>query len=242
MSGFVSFVGSGPGDPELLTLKAVDRMKRADAILFDDLSSGPILSHAHQGADLVGVGKRAGRPSPKQDHVSRLLVDYASGGARVVRLKSGDGGMFGRLEEELGALREAGIAYEIIPGIPSACAAAAAAGIPLTRRLTARRVQFVTGHDVVGHLPEDLNMAALADPAATTVVFMGMRTFPQLARMLVDHGLPPDTPALLAEAVSTPEQSLHRSTVAQLSDRLAQAISPAPALILYGPLTEHEDG
>ncbi|MDU9005704.1 uroporphyrinogen-III C-methyltransferase [Sedimentitalea todarodis] len=238
MSGFVSFVGSGPGDPELMTLKAVDRMKQADAILFDDLSSGPILSHARPGADLVGVGKRAGRPSPKQDHVSRLLVDYASDGARVVRLKSGDGGMFGRLEEELVALRAAGIPFEIIPGVPSACAAAAAAGIPLTRRLTARRVQFVTGHDVAGQLPEDLNMAALADDQATTVVFMGKRTFPKLAGMLMEHGLPADTPALLAEAVGTPEQALHRGTIATLADRLAKESGTAPALILYGPLSE----
>ncbi|MEO9777725.1 MAG: uroporphyrinogen-III C-methyltransferase [Sedimentitalea sp.] len=238
MRGFVSFVGSGPGDPELMTLKAVDRMKHADAILFDDLSSGPILSHAGPGADLVGVGKRAGRPSPKQDHVSRLLVDYAADGARVVRLKSGDGGMFGRLEEELVALRQAGIPYEIIPGIPSACAAAAAAGIPLTRRLTARRVQFVTGHDVAGQLPEDLNMAALADDQATTVVFMGKRTFPKLARMLTDYGLPSDTPALLAEAVGTPEQCLHRGTISTLATRLAKESGTAPALILYGPLAE----
>ena len=236
MTGFVSFVGSGPGDPELLTLKAVDRMKRADAILFDDLSSGPILTHAGRGADLVGVGKRAGRPSPKQDHVSRLLVDYAKTGARVVRLKSGDGGMFGRLEEELIALRAAGIGYEIIPGIPSACAAAAAAGIPLTRRLTARRVQFVTGHDVSGALPEDLNLAALADPLATTVIFMGKRTFPRLAGLLIGAGLPPDTPALLAESVSTPDQELMRSTVAGLAERFADEPGSAPALILYGAL------
>ncbi|TMV60538.1 uroporphyrinogen-III C-methyltransferase, partial [Thioclava sp. BHET1] len=175
MSGFVSFVSSGPGDPELLTLKAVNRIAAADAVLFDDLSSGPILAHARADADLVGVGKRAGRASPKQDQVSRLLVDYAKTGAKVVRLKSGDAGLFGRLEEEITALREAGIGFEIIPGVPSACAAAAAAGIPLTRRVTARRVQFVTGHDVTGGLPEGLNMAALADPVATTVVFMGKR-------------------------------------------------------------------
>ena len=177
MTGFVSFVGSGPGDPELLTLKAADRLRQADVVLFDDLSSGPILSHVRSGADLVGVGKRAGRTSPKQHHVSRLLVDYAQTNQRVVRLKSGDGGTFGRLEEELTALRDANIPYEIIPGIPSACAAAAAAGIPLTRRLTARRVQFVTGHDVSGALPADLNLAALADPMATTVVFMGKANF-----------------------------------------------------------------
>lgn len=241
MSGFVSFIGSGPGDPELLTLKAVDRMGKADAVLFDDLSSGPILSHARADADLVGVGKRAGRPSPKQDHVSRLLVDYALTGAKVVRLKSGDGGMFGRLEEELVALREAGIKYEIIPGIPSAVAAAAAAGIPLTRRLTARRVQFVTGHDVSGKLPDDLNLTALADGQATTVVFMGKRTFPLLVQALHEYGLPLDTPALLAEAVSTPEQALHRSTMGELAGRLSAEVGSAPALILYGPLAELED-
>ncbi|WP_170592314.1 uroporphyrinogen-III C-methyltransferase [Ruegeria arenilitoris] len=241
MSGFVSFIGSGPGDPELLTLKAMDRLQKADAVLFDDLSSGPILSHARKEADLVGVGKRAGRPSPKQDHVSRLLVEYALTGQRIVRLKSGDGGLFGRLEEELAALRAAGIAYEIIPGIPSAIAAAAAAGIPLTRRLTARRVQFVTGHDVSGKLPEDLNLPALADPGATTVVFMGKRTFPLLAQALHAHGLPLDTPAMMAESVSTPEQSLHRSTVGALAERLGSEVGTAPALILYGPLAEFDD-
>ncbi|GAA0305811.1 uroporphyrinogen-III C-methyltransferase [Rhodovulum strictum] len=236
MSGFVSFVSSGPGDPELLTLKAVDRLKRADAVLFDDLSSGPILAHARAGADLVGVGKRAGRASPKQDHVSRLLVDYAATGARVVRLKSGDAGLFGRLEEEITALRTAGIGYEIVPGVTAACAAAAAAGIPLTRRLTARRVQFVTGHDVTGQLPADLDLAALADPHATTVVYMGRRTFPGLAEALIARGLPGDTPALLTEGVTTPDQRLERSSVAALAGALAAASSPAPVLILYGPL------
>ena len=238
MTGFVSFVSSGPGDPELLTLKAVDRLKTADVVLFDDLSSGPILEHVRRGADLVGVGKRAGRASPKQHHVSRLLVDHAETGQRVVRLKSGDSGLFGRLEEELIALKEAGIPYEIIPGVPSACAAAAAAGIPLTRRLTARRVQFVTGHDVTGALPKDMNMAALADPQATTVVFMGKRTFPALLDKLLAHGLPDDTPALLAEAVSTPEQVVTRHTVATLKVALEEDVGSKPALILYGPLAE----
>ncbi len=241
MSGFVSFIGSGPGDPELLTLKAVDRLQTADAVLFDDLSSGPILSHARKDADLVGVGKRAGRPSPKQDHVSRLLVDYAHTGARVVRLKSGDGGLFGRLEEELVALQNAGISYEIIPGVPSAVAAAAAAGIPLTRRLTARRVQFVTGHDVSGKLPEDLNLPALADAGATTVVFMGKRTFPLLVEALNAHGLSLDTPCMMAEAVSTPDQSIHRSTIGALAAKLRSDVGTAPALILYGPLAESGD-
>jgi uroporphyrin-III C-methyltransferase len=236
MNGFVSFVGSGPGDPELLTLKAVNRMKNADAVLFDDLSSGPILAFARAGADLVSVGKRAGRPSPKQDHVSRLLVDYAKAGQRVVRLKSGDGGTFGRLEEETKALKEIGIEFEIIPGVPSACAAAAAAGIPLTRRLAARRVQYITGHDVRGALPDNLNLAALADANATTVVFMGQRTFPALATMLIGAGMSESTPALLAEGISTPAEKLHRTTISELSKRLTNSVSDAPTLIIYGAL------
>ena len=238
MSGFVSFVSSGPGDPELLTLKAVARLQAADAVLFDDLSSGPILAHAREGADLVGVGKRAGRASPRQDHVSRLLVDYAKTGAKVVRLKSGDCGLFGRLEEEITALGAAGIGYEIIPGVTSAMAAAAAAGIPLTRRLTARRVQFVTGHDVTGALPEDLNLAALADPAATTVIFMGKRTFAQLAGLLAGAGLSPETPAILAESVSTPAQKILRGTMGGMADMIAAEGGDGPALILLGPLAD----
>ena len=236
MSGFVSFVSSGPGDPDLLTLRAVDRLSRADAVLFDDLSAGAILSVARAGADLVAVGKRAGRPSPKQDHVSRLLVDYARSGRRVVRLKSGDAGLFGRLEEEITALTGAGIGFEIVPGVTSASAAAAAAMIPLTRRLTARRVQFVTGADTSGGLPGDLNWAALADPMATTVVYMGKRTWPALAAGLIAHGLPADTPALLAEAVSHPGAVLARATVGSLAGHPALAAATRPALILYGPL------
>lgn len=238
MTGFVTFVSAGPGDPELLTVKAVKALERADAVLFDDLSSGPILALARSGADLVGVGKRAGRASPKQDHVSRLLVDYALTGVHVVRLKSGDSGIFGRLEEELTAVRAAGIACEIIPGVTSASAAAAAAGIPLTRRQHAQRVQFITAADTTGNLPPGLNLPALADPGATTVIYMGKRTFPALAEALIAHGLPPDTPALLAEAVSTPEQVLHRSTVADLARTLADERSALPGLILVGNLAE----
>ena len=240
MSGFVSFVSSGPGDPELLTVKAVDRLQRAEVVLFDDLSAGPILQHAGPEADLIGVGKRAGRASPKQHHVSQVLVDHALAGMRVVRLKSGDSGMFGRLEEEITALRAADIPFEIIPGVTSASAAAACAGIPLTRRLTARRVQFITGADVTGDLPDDVNMAALADPMATTVIYMGKRTFPGLAARLIAAGLPGDTPAMLAEAVSTPEEKVTRSTIAELAAHLEEATSTAPALIFYGPLAEAE--
>lgn len=240
MSGFVSFVSSGPGDPDLLTVKAVDRLQKAEVVLFDDLSAGPILEHAGPEADLIGVGKRAGRASPKQHHVSQVLVDHAKAGLQVVRLKSGDSGMFGRLEEEITALKAAGIEFEIIPGVTSASAAAAAAGMPLTRRLTARRVQFITGADVTGDLPSDVNMAALADPVATTVVYMGKRTFAGLAARLVEHGLPGDTPAMLAEAVSTPAEKLTRYTITSLATHLETTSSTTPALIFYGPLAEPE--
>ncbi len=238
MKGLVSFVGAGPGDPELLTLKAVARLKAANVILYDDLSSGPVLDFVRPSAKLVAVGKRAGRPSPTQAQVSRLLVEHSADGAQVVRLKSGDPAFFGRLEEEITALRAADIPFEIIPGVSSASAAAAAASLPLTRRLLARRVQFVTGHDVTGGLPEDRNMAAIADPSATTVVFMPKGTFATLAASLVEHGLAPDTPTLMAENVGYPDQTLTRSTITGLAKALAGAVSSKPALILYGPLME----
>ena len=237
--GFVSFVSSGPGDPELLTVKAANRLRDAEVVLYDDLSAGPILDLAGPDADLISVGKRAGRASPRQDHVSRLLVEHAQTGARVVRLKSGDSGMFGRLEEEITALRAAGIGYEIVPGVSAPSAAAAAAGIPLTRRVNARRVQFVTGHDITGALPEGLNWAALADPNAITAVFMARGTFPKLAGQLIAAGLPADTPALMAQGVSTPLEAFHRDTVAGLATHLdGAAPDTAPTLILYGPLAE----
>jgi len=236
VSGFVSFVSAGPGDPELLTLKAAERLRAADVVLYDDLASGAILDHTRKGATLVSVGKRAGRPSAKQEHVSRLLVDYAATGATVVRLKSGDSGMFGRLEEEVDALRAAGVGYEIVPGVTAASAAAAMSGIPLTRRHTARRVQFITGADVKGELPEDLNWSALADPRALTAVYMGKRTFPALAARLIANGLSPDTPALLAESVGHPDQRLVRTTIQKLVEQLAQETVTATAVILYGAL------
>ncbi|WP_376875820.1 uroporphyrinogen-III C-methyltransferase [Albirhodobacter sp. R86504] len=238
MAGFVSFVSSGPGDPELLTVKALNRLQAADVVLYDDLSSGPILALVREGAELIAVGKRAGRPSPKQEYVSELLVEHAKKAAKVVRLKSGDCGIYGRLEEEIIALREAGIAFEIIPGVTAATATTAAAGIPLTRRSTSRRVQYVTGHDLTGALPESLNWAALTDGGATTVVYMARRTFPDLATKLMAHGLAPETPALIAEGVSTDAESIRHFTVASLAKYLSETPAPerAPSLIIYGPL------
>jgi uroporphyrin-III C-methyltransferase len=188
----------------------------------------------------VSVGKRAGRPSARQEHVSRLLVDYAATGASVVRLKSGDAGVFGRLEEETEALRAAGVGYEIVPGVTAACAAGAATGIPLTRRQTARRVQFITGADVNGGLPEDLHWAALADPHAMTAVYMGKKTFPKLAAKLIAEGLSADTPALLAESLGQADQRLVRTTIKQLAEQLAQEKITATAVILYGALAADE--
>jgi uroporphyrin-III C-methyltransferase len=236
VSGFVTFVSAGPGDPELLTLKAAARLREADVVLYDDLASGAILDHTRKGATLFSVGKRAGRPSAKQEHVSRLLIDYAATGAAVVRLKSGDAGIFGRLEEEVEALRSSGIRYEIIPGVTAASAAAATSGIALTRRHTARRVQFITGADVRGELPEDLNLTALADPSAVTAVYMGKRTFPALAARLIANGLSPETPALLAESVGHPDQRLLRTTIQDLADQVAHEAVTATAIILFGAL------
>lgn len=235
--GFVSLVSAGPGDPDLLTIKAARRLGQADVVLFDDLASGPVLDHVGPQTELIAVGKRAGRPSARQDAVNALIISHAQAGRRVVRLKSGDSGIFGRLEEELVALTAAGIPWEIVPGVTSASAAAAAMGMPLTRRLTARRVQFVTGADVTGQLPGDINWAALADPQVTTVVFMGQRSFPLMAQGLIAHGLPADTPALFAEAVGHPGQRLVPGTVESLAAMLRDD-GPAsqPGLILYGPL------
>ena len=238
MSGFVSFVGAGPGDPDLLTIKAAARLDAADAILFDDLASRTILDRARPDVKLVPVGKRAGRPSPTQAEVNRQLVEHAQTGLRVVRLKSGGAGIFGRLEEEIDALRKAGIAFEIVPGVSAASAAAAAIGIPLTRREQARRVQFVTGHGVNGQLPDDLNMAALADPRATTVVYMARRTFPALVERLLESGMAPETPAILAENVGHQDQRITKSSITGLARVLAEGGPSDPAIVLYGPLAE----
>jgi uroporphyrin-III C-methyltransferase len=241
VSGFVSFVSAGPGDPELLTLRAVARLGAADVVLYDDLASGAILDHAGERAKLVAVGKRAGRQSAKQQHVNRLLVEYAATGARVVRLKSGDAGIFGRLEEEIEVLRAAGVRYEIVPGVTAACVAAAHAGIPLTRRHTSRRVQFVTGADASGHLPENLNWAALVDPDSTTAVYMGKRTFPLLAAELITRGMRGDTPALLAESLGHADEKLARTTVAKLAEQLrGGSTAMTAAVIVFGALAGDE--
>lgn len=236
MPGFVTFVSAGPGAIDLLTLRAADRLRAADVVLYDDLSAGPILDLIRPEAEAIAVGKRAGRPSARQDEVNRLLCHHAARGLKVVRLKSGDAGVFGRLEEEITALTAAGIGFEIVPGVTAATSASAAAGLPLTRRLTARRVQFITGADIKGQLPTDLNWTAIADPLAVTVIYMGQRTFPELAARLIAAGMAPETPALLAHGISTPEERIARHSIASLAAYLTRADTSQPGLILYGPL------
>lgn len=234
MSGRISFVGAGPGARDLLTLRAVERIRAADVVLYDDLATSEALGFAKPGAELVAVGKRAGKPSPRQAEVSRLLVEYALAGHHVVRLKAGDPTIFGRVDEEIQAARAAGVTFEIVPGVTTATAAAAAAGVSLTKRGVARRVQFVTGHDFTGALPEDIDLNALADPNAMTCLFMGKATFPGLVARLLDAGLPPETPALLSVGIDTPTFTQHRGTVRSIAAFLADTPPEGPGMILFG--------
>jgi uroporphyrin-III C-methyltransferase len=232
--GSIALIGGGPGDVDLLTLRAVKRLRTADVILYDDLAGDDILSFARPDAELIAVGKRAGHPSPKQQELNRLMIGYARLGKRVVRVKSGDPAIFARADEEVSAAREAGVPIEIVPGITTATAAAAYLGTSLTKRGVARRLQMVTGHDVDGRLPEDLDIAALADPGATTCVFMGKATFAALADKLIAHGLPGDTPTVVVESLGSPATQVMAGSLTEIASRLAEAKPAGPCMILYG--------
>ncbi|WP_322516722.1 uroporphyrinogen-III C-methyltransferase [Rhodopseudomonas palustris] len=232
--GSVALVGAGPGDADLLTLRAVKRLQQADVVLYDDLAGEDFMSFLKPDVELVAVGKRAGHPSPRQDEVSRLIVAHAGRGKRVVRLKAGDPAVFARSDEELRAARDAGIDIEIVPGVTTATAAAAAIGASLTKRGVARRVQLVTGHDVDGRLPGDLDIAALADPAATTCIYMGKATFPALVERLIAHGMSPQTPAAIVESLGSPETRIYRGTIAETAARLTTDRPHGACMIIYG--------
>ncbi len=232
--GSVALVGAGPGDPELLTLKAVRVLQSADVVLFDDLVSPQTVNLARREATRITVGKRGYKPSCTQEEITSMLLSLAREGKRVVRLKGGDPMIFGRANEELSELRAAGIAVEVVPGVTSASAAAASVGQSLTERDVARRLQFITAHARDGKLPTDLDWRALADPRATTVVYMGLGTFPLLAARLMAEGLPGSTPAVMVERATWADEKQTRSTLADLSASIASERPRGPAVILIG--------
>ncbi|MBV1706437.1 MAG: siroheme synthase CysG [Hyphomicrobiales bacterium] len=233
-AGSAVLVGAGPGDPELLTLKAVLALQSADVVLYDDLVAPRVLEMARREAERINVGKRGYKPSCTQADISALIVEHARAGKRVVRLKGGDPMIFGRANEEIAALRQASIPYEVVPGVTSAGAAAASLRASLTERDVARRVQFITAHGRDGHLPRDLDWAALADPRATTVVYMGVRTLPELVSRLLAAGLPPTTPAVVVERVSWPGERQLAASIADMPDRLARFAASGPCVIVIG--------
>ncbi|MEK4034484.1 siroheme synthase CysG [Methylocystis sp. IM3] len=232
--GRVTLVGAGPGDPELMTLKGLRALAGADVVLFDDLVPASILDFARREATRINVGKRGYAPSVRQEEITTLLVELARAGKNVVRLKGGDPLIFGRANEEIAALREAGFAIEIVPGVTAACAGAAALGASLTSRETARRVQFITAHTKDGEFPEDFDWSALADRRATTAVYMGNRTLPALSRRLLEEGMAHDTPAFVIERASTAEERVIRGTISDLPAKVAQERLTGPVMVLIG--------
>jgi uroporphyrin-III C-methyltransferase/precorrin-2 dehydrogenase/sirohydrochlorin ferrochelatase len=232
--GSVTLVGAGPGDPELLTLRAVRVLQAADVILIDDLVAPEILDFARREAKKTLVGKTGGRPSCKQDEINALMVSLAKAGKRVVRLKGGDPMIFGRAGEEIAACRAAGIAVEVVPGISAAQGAASRLGLSLTHRNLARRVQYLTAHADNGRLPTDIDWASLADPSTTTVVYMPKRTLAELAATAMARGLAPDTPAIAIVAATQRQQQVITGTIADIAQRLAEASPEGPVLVMIG--------
>ncbi len=233
-TGSVTLVGAGPGDPDLLTLRALKVLLSADAVLFDDLVAKPILDLVRQGAQLIDVGKRGYRTSCKQPDINAQLIDLARKGLKVVRLKSGDPLIFGRAGEEITACREAGIPIHVVPGITSAQGAAANLGVSLTHRDHARRLQFITAHDRHGQLPPDIDWSAVADAAATTVIYMPKRTLPELTAIAMAHGLDPATPAIAFANATRPDERVLRSTVGTIGATLHAESIEGPVLVLIG--------
>lgn len=241
--GDVWLVGAGPGDPDLLTRKA-ERLLRAASVVFHDALVGPgVLAMIPDHVRRVSVGKRAGRHSKDQGSINDLLVAAARNGERVVRLKGGDPSMFGRSAEEVAALAAAGIRARICPGVTAASAATAAAGVSLSLRGAARRVQFVTAHARDGE-PLDLDWAALADPRSTLAVYMGRGASGEISRSLIAAGLAAATPVLVACDIGLPDETLLHTRLDLLpiaaraigADRatlilVGEAVAPAPSSV-----------
>jgi uroporphyrin-III C-methyltransferase/precorrin-2 dehydrogenase/sirohydrochlorin ferrochelatase len=227
-------VGAGPGDPELLTLRAVRALRSADVILFDDLVAPEILDYARREAKRMLVGKTGYAPACKQDDINALMVALARSGKRVVRLKAGDPMLFGRAGEEIAALERAGIAFDVVPGVTAAQGAAAALKVSLTERGSARRVQFITGHARDGWLPDDLDLAALADPLATTAVYMPLGTLGELMRRLLAAGVEPGRPVSAVCNATRPDERVIHATVATMEPVARLHDVSGPCVVLIG--------
>lgn len=231
-AGMVHLVGAGPGDPDLLTMKAHRLLQRADVVVYDRLVSAEVLAMARRDAERIYVGKRRGSHSQSQDEINARLVALARAGKSVVRLKGGDPLLFGRGGEEIGALAQAGITVEVVPGITAALGCAASTGIPLTHRDHAQTCLFVTGHRKDGRF--DLDWPTLARPRQTVVIYMGLDALPTIAAQLVAHGLPGSTPVALIENGTTDRERRVVGTLATIEAQAMRARLEGPTLCMVG--------
>jgi len=234
MNGKVYLIGAGPGDPELLTLKALKHLQAADVVLHDDLVGPETLSLINRSAHVRSVGKRCGRKGISQAEINALLIAFASFGVNVVRLKGGDPSIFGRAGEEMDALRSAGIEFEIVPGVTSALASAAAAKVSLTQRGKASAVLFLSNHLANS---ESLPWRAYVSSGATLVIYMPGFEYEQITAQLVEAGLSKQTPCAVISRVSTKAQQVLRTTVDRLPDA---TLLPAPTLLVVGEVLRSE--
>ncbi|RTL48763.1 MAG: uroporphyrinogen-III C-methyltransferase [Rhodocyclaceae bacterium] len=231
-AGSVYLIGAGPGDPDLLTLKAARLIQQADVIVYDNLVSTAVLNMAQASAERIYAGKRRGNHALPQEELSQLLVRLAKDMRKVVRLKGGDPYIFGRGGEEAEVLAAHHVPFEVVPGITAAAGVAAYAGIPLTHRDHAQSCVFVTGHLKDGSM--DLDWAGLARPKQTVAIYMGLTGLPYLCEKLIEHGLPADWPAAIVQQGTTPQQRTVVGTLATLPRLTEEAGLRAPTLILVG--------